>query len=226
MKKILLTLTVLLTMAFSLQGVAAQGVQAPTGTDPQEIEGLESYYDRTYTVDFESLMTASPEAGLDMSSAMRAVSVSGMTFDSEDSAKNYVEDMKSQIDEAMSGDQVPEGTEVEVSDDLGDIDKDGIKVSMSMSELDMYMGLYLFVDGNTVFMISAVDADIEKADALATDVAKFVADAEVQNEEVTFNEDGTSTGGVFDRMPVPGDEILGNLTSVMDSDLMNLGTGQ
>lgn len=224
MKKLILTLTMLLTLGFSLQGVAAQTPDAsgaPMG-EAMQAEGLVSAYDRTYTVDFEALM-ASPSADMDTSAMMSAASITGMTFESEDSAKAYIDDAKSQIDEAMAGDQIPEGTEVEVTEDLGDIDKDGIKASMTMPDMDVALGMIIFVDGDQVFMISVIDADLETATSLAENIAKYVADAEVKDDEVTFNEDGTSTGGVFDRMPEAGNDLLGDLTSVVDSVLQEAG---
>lgn len=224
MKKLLLTLTLLLTLGFSLQGVAAQTPEdagAPMG-EAMQAEGLVSAYDRTYMVDFEAMM-ASPSADLaDMDSAamMRVVSITGMTFDSDDHAEAYLKDMKSQIDDAQEAGEMPEGTEVK---DLEDFDKDGFIATMSMEDLGVNSAILVFVDGDQVFMVVGIDADIESATTLVTDVAKYVADAEVKDDKVTLNEDGTSTGGVFDRMPEAGSDLVGDLTSVTDSVLQEAG---
>ena len=224
MKKMLLTLTLLLTLGFSLQGVAAQtpaDTGAPMG-EAMQAEGLVSAYDRTYMVDFEAMM-ASPSADLaDMDSAamMRVVSITGMTFDSDDHAEAYLKDMKSQIDDAQEAGEMPEGTEVK---DLEDFDKDGFIATMSMEDLGVNSAILVFVDGDQVFMVVGIDADIESATTLVTDVAKYVADAEVKDDKVTLNEDGTSTGGVFDRMPEAGSDLVGDLTSVTDSVLQEAG---
>lgn len=226
MKKLILVLTMLLTLGFSLQGVAAQTPDssgAPLG-EAMQAEGLESAYDRTYMMDFEALM-ASPSADMaemDTAAMMRVVSITGMTFDSEDNAKNYVNDMKSQIEDAQESGEMPEGTEIRELED-GDIDKDGIVATMSMEDLGVNSAILVFVDGDQVFMIVAIDADVESAEAKVTDIAKYVVDADVENDEVTFNEDGTSTGGVFDRMPEAGNELVGDLTSVTDSVLQEAG---
>lgn len=224
MKKLILTLTMLLTLGFSLQGVAAQTPEdagAPMG-EAMQAEGLVSAYDRTYMVDFEAMM-ASPSADLaDMDSAamMRVVSITGMTFDSDDHAEAYLKDMKSQIDDAQEAGEMPEGTEVK---DLEDFDKDGFIATMSMEDLGVNSAILVFVDGDQVFMVVGIDADIESATTLVTDVAKYVADAEVKDDKVTLNEDGTSTGGVFDRMPEAGSDLVGDLTSVTDSVLQEAG---
>ncbi len=224
MKKLLLTLTMLLTLGFSLQGVAAQtpaGVDAPVG-EAMQAEGLVSAYDRTYSVDFEAMM-ASPSADItemDTAAFMRVVSITGMTFDSEDNAKAYLDEMKSQIDEAQEAGEMPEGTEV---NDLEGIDKDGFSATLVMEDLGVYSTILVFVDGDQVFMIVALDTDTESAAKLATDVATYVVDNDVENEEVTFNADGTSTGGVYDRMPEAGSDMMGDLTSVTDTAIQEAG---
>lgn len=226
MKKLLLTLTMLLTLGFSLQGVAAQTPDssgAPMG-EAMQAEGLESAYDRTYMVDFEALM-ASPSAdmaAMDSAAMMRVVSVTGMTFDSDDNAKAYVEGMKSQIEDAQEAGEMPEGTEIRELEDV-DIDKDGIIATLSMEDMGVNSAIMVFVDGNQVFMIVAIDVDVESAEAKVTDIAKYVADADIENDEVTFNEDGTSTGGVFDRMPEAGSDLVGDLPSVTDTVLQEAG---
>jgi hypothetical protein len=179
-------------------------------------------YDRTYTVDFEAIMS-SPSADMaemDTAAYMRVVSITGMTFDSDDNAKAYLEEMRSQIDEAQEAGEMPEGTELK---DLEDFDKDGFIATLNMEDMDVYSAILVFVDGNQVFMIVAIDVDVESAEAKVTDIAKYVVDAEVENDEVTFSEDGTSIGGVFDRMPEAGHELVSDLPSVSDTELQKAG---
>ena len=221
MKKLLLTLTLLLSLGFSLQGAAAQTPDASTPVmgEQMDVEGLETVYDRTYMVDFETMM-ASPSADLDSAAMMRVVSIQGMTFDSDDNAKKYLDDLKSQIDEAKESSD--EMADIEVKE-LEDIDKDGFLITTFMEDLDMATSAIIFVDGNQVFMIVAIDADLESSTRLVTDVATFVADAESGSDDVTFSEDGTSTGGVYDRMPVAGDELVSDLPTVSDTVLFEAG---
>lgn len=227
MKKLMLTLAVLFTLAFSIQGVAAQTDDstpaAPMG-ELMQAEGLVSAYDRTYMVDFEALM-ASPSAdmaSMDTAAMMRVVSITGMTFDSDDNAKAYVDDVKSQLEDAEQAGELPEGTEVRELED-GDIDKDGIIATMSMEDLGVNTAIMVFVDGDQVFMIVAIDADVASAEAMVTGLATHIVGTEIQNDEVTFSDDGTSTGGVFDRMPEAGHELVSDLPSVSDTELQKAG---
>jgi hypothetical protein len=236
MKKFILTITMLLTLGFSFQGVAAQTPDAtpaaPMG-EAMQAEGLVSAYDRTYTVDFEAMMsspsadmaspaaaTASPAAEMNTAPVMRVVSITGITFNSEDNARSYLEDMKSQIYEAQEAGEMPEGTEVK---DLEDFDKDGFIATLSMEDIGVYSSIMAFVDGDQVFMIVSLDADVETATTVVNDVATYIVDTKVENDEVTFNADGTSTGGVFDRMPQAGSDLMGNLSIVTDAVLQEAG---
>lgn len=224
MKKILLTITMLLTLALSAQGVAAQ-VEAPEieSVDYSEIDGLQSVYSRAYTVDFMAMMS-SPDANLeemDMAAMMRNISIQGYTFESEDQAKAFLDTTKEEAEGGLT--EAEDLGEVEMKD-LEAVDKEGVTMTMVM-DLEgesIAMTVHMFVDGNHLFMVISTDSDLDASNSKADAVAQYVVDAEVQNEEVTFSEDGTSTGGVFDRMPEAGNELVADLT-VMD---MELYTGQ
>lgn len=220
MKRLFLVFSLLLSMAASTVAVSAQvdGVEAPDIPDV-EIEGAEVAYSRLYSVDFMALME-DPDVDLeaDMSAMMRSMSIQGIQFDNEDNAKAYVEDNIAAIDEAMESD--PETMEgIEVSE-LEGFDVDGIVISMDMPDVGIAVSMVLFVDGDQVFQISATEANVETARATAESLVEYVLENDVQDEEVTFNEDGTSTGGVFDRMPAADHELVGDLTSVSDMELM------
>lgn len=221
MKKLLLTLSLLLSLGLSVSVVAAQ-VEAPDIDDIDvgaDVEGLESIYDRTYSMDIEA-MFASPDADfedIDTSSFMRMISIQGMTFDSEDSANAYLDEMKSQLEQGLEED--PDSFSDVVIGDLEGMDAEGLTLSMDMADLEVGASVIFVVDGHQVFQIMVMDSDVASAETLATDITQFVLDAEVETEEVSFSEDGTSTGGVFDRMPSGDDEIVGDLTSVIDSEL-------
>lgn len=224
MKRIFVTLSLLLTLGLSASGVAAQtdGVQAPDLEGLEEsfdVEGLQSVYSRTFSVDFEEMMAAAEDGGeMDMAAMMNTISVQGITFDSEDNAKAYIDDQKSQMEQAMEEDDSGAFEGMELSD-LDGFDVDGARVDMVMSEMEIHASMIMFSDGNQVYQITVINADQDTAKATADEVTQFVLDAEIENEEVTFSDDGTSTGGVFDRMPTGDDEIVGDLSTVLDMEL-------
>ncbi|MCO5218186.1 MAG: hypothetical protein M9909_05020 [Thermomicrobiales bacterium] len=216
-KTFTLVLALLLTLGLSVQSVAAQLDTDATELDPKDVPGLIAGYSRTYAPDIEALM-ATPSADLlDLSAYMRNVSIMTYVFESDDTASDFFDMMKDQMTDELSAPS-PELGQAEVSEVTG-IDKDAMQVTVDMGDLGVGLTILMFIDGDTVFAIMAMDATVDDATAMAIDIANYLIDAEVQDDEVTFNEDGTSIGGVFDRMPASGDEIVGGLQVESDSDL-------
>lgn len=216
-KKFTLMLALLLTLGLSVQGVAAQIGSDPSELDPKDVPGLLAGYSRTYAPDMEALM-ASPSADpLDLSAYMRNVSIMTYVFESDDTASEFFEMMKDQMNDELSAPS-PELGQAELSE-ATDIDKDNMQVTVDMGDLGVGLTILMFIDGDTVFVVMAMDGTVDDATAMAVDIANYVIDADVKDDEVIFNEDGTSTGGVFDRMPAGGDDIVGGLQIDSDSDL-------
>lgn len=221
MKKLFLTLSLLLTLGLSTSGVSAQ-VAAPTLDDEmlgfEEVEGLVSVYDRTFSMDMEAML-ASPDAdfaSMDMSALMRSVSITAYTFESDDDAERFMDEMR---DEANAGleemtETLEDGQEITITD-IEVVDKDGMTMTMvmDMDDLSIAMTMHVFVDGNHVFLVSATDSELEASAQAADGLAQYVVDTEAGSDDVTFSEDGTSTGGVYDRMPQVGDELVGDFVA-------------
>ncbi len=215
MKRILLTLTLIL--AFGASGAVAQ--------DLTEVSGLESSYGRIYSdgssnssvavaVSAEEGSTPSSE-GMEGEAEYKGVEIIGVTFDSEDSAKAFLEEMRTGID--SSAESADESANAEVKD--LDIDKDGFFAVMHVENTGEN-AVALFVDGNTLFLVDVTHPDREEATKLTNDIVAYIVDAEASDSEVTLNADGTSTGGVFDRMPASGDDAVGGLEIVEDYDVL------
>ncbi len=221
MKRFLLILSLLLTFGLSGQAALAQtdaSTPEMSGMSLTDVEGLNSAYMRTYSVDFMALMST-PNADMsDTAALMRSVSVQALTFDSDDAAKDFLKQQLDDVDASLEQ-QTADMGEVEKSD-VKIEDTDATQLTITMEDAGIAMTYVIFVDGDTVFLVSSIDADADAATKLATDTATFILKADDSDADVTFSEDGTSTGGVFDRMPAPGDDAVGGLTSVMDMDLM------
>ncbi|MCO5216772.1 MAG: hypothetical protein M9950_11560 [Thermomicrobiales bacterium] len=216
-KTFTLVLALLLTLGLSVQSVAAQLDTDATELDPKDVPGLIAGYSRTYAPDIEALM-ATPSADLlDLSAYMRNVSIMTYVFESDDTASDFFDMMKDQMTDELSAPS-PELGQAEMSE-VTEIDRDAMQVTVDMGDLGVGLTILMFIDGDTVFAIMAMDTTVDDATAMAIDIANYLIDAEVQDDEVTFNEDGTSIGGVFDRMPASGDEIVGGLQVESDSDL-------
>ncbi|MCA9833535.1 MAG: hypothetical protein KC435_06305 [Thermomicrobiales bacterium] len=221
MKRLFLMLSLLLTVVFSVQGAAAQVGAGEELTNAEDIEGLSAAYSRTYAVDYEALMASPSATGLDTAALMQSITIFAYVFDDNDAASDFFSDAKKQYEESLTESMEGLG-EVTVSD-LEGVDKDGLQVSIDMADLGMAMNVSVFIDGDTIFIVMVMDADVDAANETAVNVANYIAEADVDDEEVTFNEDGTSTGGVFDRFPESGSDEVNGLNVDSDSDLLAEG---
>ena len=217
MKKLILAAVMLLLMATGISGVAAQDDEFSL----ENFEGLESGYARYYSSRGVSMTAAPSSASPATASAEEStpegevdatVSVEIVTFDSEENAKAFLDGYRAESDRQLS--EAPEG-EMEVAD-LEDIENDGFLAKVMPGAEGDSTAIFVFQDGDTIWSINVRAADIDSATTLGNEYLNFVLDQETEEDEVTFNADGTSTGGVFDRMPGEGDEIPGGLTVVED----------
>ena len=222
MKRLFLVLSLLLGMVTSTVAVSAQvdGVEAPDVPE-MEIEGVEFAYSRSYSVDFMAIMEDPEYDPEDTSAMMRSMSIQGIQFESEDAANAYMDQNQKALDEAAAED--PEAMGGIAFSELEGFDVDGMIITMDMPDIGIAMVMVVFADGDQVFQVSTTEADVDTAKAAAESLIEYIVDNDVQDEEITFNEDGTSTGGMFDRMPAADDELVGDLTTVSDMELIAPG---
>ena len=203
MKKLVVLMTSLLLMSLTAHGTVAQ--------DLESADGLQSAYGRIYSSGSSTSVAAASTAEssstpMEAEMSFSGFEIIGMTFDSDENAAAFLEDMRADIQESV--DSSDDSQEAEIKD--LDIDKDGFFAVMNVENTGIN-AVAMFVDGNQVFLIDVTDPDRETATARVNGLTEFVADAEAEGDEVSFNEDGTSTGGVFDRMPKANDDLVGDL---------------
>ena len=223
MKTLLLALSLCFTFGLSFSAATAQSNASATPQTHEiesdaEVEGIISMYDRTFSADL-TVSLASPDAdisGADTSASLRMVSIQAITFDTNAHALAYLDMMRDGPDSEPTRDESLGAFAVT---ELDIVRVDGFKMTTDMGDFDFGATIIIFIDGNHAFLIMVTDTDQPTSEALADDVTDFILNAEVENEEITFNENGTSTGGVFDRMPAAGEEMLGELTQTVDTEL-------
>lgn len=80
--------------------------------------------------------------------------------------------------------------------------------------------LLIVRDAERMYMIMLMGGETEVGATQVQDIARFTLDAEPTTDEVTFNMDGSSTGGPFDRMPTAQDtDLIGGLSPFIDMDM-------
>lgn len=204
-----------LTFGLAAAPVAAQDVDA----DALGSVGMESGFLRMYLAD---------PAAADANPDLLGVMVVGLEFDDADNLGDGFEDFTcgfaggflGTVDATDCEGLVDAGFEVSDVDGMGD---QAIEVS---GEAD--------VSGPTPTTMLALQADNylfiviylgDDTPGIADDFGTFLADAEPVDTEVSFSEDGTSTGGFFDMLPQEGDPVVEGFIPMMDDDLFGSASG-
>jgi hypothetical protein len=206
----------MLALTLGRSGVAAQ--DAPMAPfEVGDLDGIQAAVSRTYTVDvsgmLDSIGTPGPDGEMgeipELSGVVTMIGVIGQ-FDSSDNAAAAVERVDEESTAALAEEEdAPELTEAEV--DLGDtsraysatqeIEGQALNLSVLIVQQDEY--LYFVVAG-------VIDADAQQ---LATDFTQALIEGEAGDGEPQVKEDGTSTGGLWDKFPAADDELVANLTA-------------
>ena len=225
----LAALTIAILMAMTLanfQQVAAQdtGDVSDTYDDLAELDGLVSGVIRTFNVDYNALIEelASPASADDLATPASpdAVELPGglllftagvLQFDSEESAAAALEQARSEV---VADD---EGTEIEV---------DGLEgptaafTFVEENESGSAGGTTIVTqDGDQLVVVLSAGVEID-TEELATGIAIDIVGAEAGDSEAEFHEDGTSSGGLWDKLPAADDEALESLPEVTDIELV------
>lgn len=223
MKKLLLTLSMLLTISLSFSAVAAHSTSVQN-TEPQrieEVEGLKSAYGRTYRpVPAIGSPAAVPEidpAEMNAEPDFRMIDIYGFTFESEVAASLFLETQHRFVKNLASDSGEEELAAIAELDG----DHDGFYATFFLPN-ETVISLVVFADGHELLVVEVTAGNQTEAEAMLFELIQFITDSEIKSEQVSFNPDGTSTGGEFDRMPRQGDPILNGLEPVRDMDLLKI----
>lgn len=212
-------IALLLSLVFALAVSSSAGAQSTPTLDPGDVEGLESGYARMYIADIEAMM-ATPGAMEEMS--LDDMALSGMaavfTFEDEGAAEDAFDLFGDQFAQGfMEG----SGTEAEKSeiDDLGNQAVEYLGETEVDDETTSPTSMILVQDGEHIFIAMILGGAEVSDDTRA--FAEHLLDGEISDDEVVFNEDGSSTGGVFDIMPnEENTDIVQGMVPFMDADFM------
>ena len=208
-RKFALLMSLFLTLGSTT--ALAQDDAAPVA----DLDGLESAYSRIYAPAFNAEGTP----GAQSMERVTVLTVTGYAFESDDAAASALAPLG---DEVINAIPVSHDIAGEPVDDLGD---SAILHSGEFEDVNGAMAIHMVTvqDGARIYQVSLAGAGPEDGGALVQDSAQHMLDGEVDTDEVTLNNDGTSTGGVFDLMPTKDDtDLTGGLVPQMDGDLMDM----
>lgn len=200
----LVALVVLMTGA---PAVAAQGADPTSGMD---VEGLEKSYSRSFSGDMMA-MVETPEGE---ASGWFMLMTMVLEFDSDDNAKAGLEQMTGEVTSEMEDESA---TMEDVELDL-DMDYVGKRMSEEAEGSSSTMVMVGAQDDEYVYVVMGMTFGDDPVDVVESTV-KGMKDADTSDDEEVFNEDGTSTGGLWAKLPSAESvqEQVPALTSVSDA---------
>jgi hypothetical protein len=186
--------------------------------DFSQLEGIEQVVGRNYSMDFEALMAASPEAIEDMTYPTGIVTAFAVVakFDGDDNAEAGWESLREAFGEqaaTMMGTEDAEVTEVDV-EDLAD-NAAGYTSAVEEDGMTFNVAILILREGEHAY-VSVVSTGGDDATAPATSLAEAMIDADAGDGEGEANEDGVYSGGLWDKFPPEGDESVEGLIIATD----------
>ena len=206
-----------LTVVVAIVALAVgQGRMAVAQTDSDEfdfstLDGIQRAVARNYSGDFALLAT--PESAPATTYQIAAIVVE---FDTADHAAAALEPLLADAQARYATDPPITMERVDPGDlgdqavaDFGRLEEDGLtyELALVVVQADTYL-----------YMVGAVGIGTDTgALETATAFAQVLLDADAGSGEETFDEGGASIGGLWDKLPVGGDEVLGGL--IPDEDV-------
>ncbi len=187
--------------------------------DLNQLEGLQSGVGRFYYGDMSALMggmMGTPSADTQMpENLLVGLSAAVFKFDGDDNAKKGMNTLVDELKKSMVAEMGDEGTPTaEIQEtDVKDIGDEAKGASTTIDEGGMSMSAYLLMvrSGDTlIFLAGNGTGNIQDT---INNIGKTMADRDAGDGDGTFNEDGTSTGGLWDVFPPADDENLNGLTN-------------
>lgn len=204
-------LLALLLLAFSLVGGTGVGAQDDIEDEfqPSDLEGIQYGVARSWSMDFDAMFAmATPGADEDFSmSGILFMAGMVLEFDNDDNAKAGFD----RISEEFSADSLM-GTD-DMTFEEWDVDAGEQSISYFSTQeeegVESEVVLSVVQDGSYVYIVSAAGSDVDMQDT-ATTLMTTMIDNDGSGEG-EFNENGTSTGGLWDKLPASDDEVVTGL---------------
>lgn len=226
-----------LALALLLGGMVLAPVSAQDEEDEfdfNDLAGLQSGVGRYYYADYSAMYDAMSTPGAEMPAmpALLGLSAGVLKFDSDDNAATGLDqifqEFVSSANEGLAEDAADAATPTTpVAVTEGEVDDIGDKAKTISAATEEEDGTYysygiIVQDDEYVFMLIA-NGSSDPSGAI-NDLAKDMIDRDAGDGDGTFNEDGSSTGGLWDFFPANDDAKLGGLLNGGDEILFPLGT--
>ncbi len=198
-------------LAFTIIGGTGVGAQDDATGEllPEDLEGLQHAVVRGYSLDYSAMLdSASPEAELGIPAGVFLVGATILEFDSSENAEAALtqldEDTNAEDGAALGGESEVTSIDLDLGDNsIGysgteDLEGEPSETVIALVQQDTYL----------YFVVTAgIGEDMQ---ALTTEFTNALIENEGSGEG-EFNEDGTSTGGLWDKFPAADDAMFSGL---------------
>lgn len=209
-----LVLAALTLLLLGIPALAQTPAASPQSTPTQgRLEGLQAGVVRQYAAD----PTLNPSERPDEFSI---ISAHVFRFDSADHAaaawQSLREDGLEQFQPTADAGEVD--VNEEERDDIGDqAYVIWLSANLEQGGAGYYRALYV-QDGEFLYFLTAI-AGNEQNTLVTDELAHAIVDREPGSGSANFDADGTSTGGLWDLLPDPDDDVVANLVPVQDREV-------
>jgi hypothetical protein len=202
--------------------------------DFNDLSGIQNGVGRYYYADYSAMYDAMATPGAEMPElpALLGLSVGVLQFDNDDNAgsgfdKLYEELVKS-ANQSLADEAASMGTPTTpVTVDENDVDGVGDQAKSMSAVVEEADGTYYSYglvarEGEYLYLVIG-NGSSDPSEAI-NNLAKGMIDRDPGDGDGTFNEDGTSTGGLWDLFPADDDPALGGLLNGGDEIIYPEGT--
>lgn len=190
--------------------VAQESPETSAFDDVTNLEGLESATSRSYTLDYETLFsTPANMESAEMPEGLQVLSLGIYKFDNDDNAKSAMDLAREELEAegALGVENVEEFDADDMNDDSialnGSSEEEGVGPTKTTA-LVTQEGQYIY------FAVSLASGEESDSQTPAVDAVKYMKDTD-EGGDVAFNEDGTSTGGTWEKFIKSDNEQVAGL---------------
>ncbi|MDQ3657900.1 MAG: hypothetical protein M3457_22845 [Chloroflexota bacterium] len=217
-------LCILTITAIALLPALPANAQTPAANEIppiDEFEGIEAAVDRTWGLDIEGMLAATPDLQPeDFDEGVTVLSVMVLRFDTDEHAGTGYDAFQRGIGSQLL--EMGQGGTPTVSDepisDLGDV-ASAVTLTTTTPEQETYLRFVLVREGQYVFLTYALATTSDEA-TIADGLTQYVVnEGAEQGDEAIYVAEGASTGGLWGFMPPDDHELLGELVPIADETL-------
>ena len=220
--KFALSVVVVVMMGVAVAQPAGAQVEATETFDFGQLDGVQDVVSRTYSADFSSILgSATPGAEIDPAAlqeqGMLSLVVLVAKFDDGGSAEDGLNALSGELKE--QSDDLTGGAEIQEVDlgDLGD-NREGYQATVEEEGTSIQAAVLVVQQDEFVYI--AIGSSLSDAAVAPTKTTvEAMLDADEGGDDITTDEAGISSGGLWDKLPRKGDEAIGALTPVYDEQL-------